>query len=181
MRAATRGTRQADAERFIRALAAQLGVTDAHLQAGYEDVWYYLWRERKLPANVDPFDARLDDEMDRERLRRVFAQGLEAIVGYALPLAPAEGAGSARWRSGPWFLRGERMYLTPGDSPMGFRLPLDSLPWVSAADSSYASEGDPIQRAAAAAVVRRAARSRRAPPAAARPADGPARQNRLAG
>jgi uncharacterized protein (DUF2126 family)/transglutaminase-like putative cysteine protease len=131
------------AERFIRALAAHLGAGNEHVQAGYEDVWYYLWRERKLPANVDPFDAQLDDEMDRERLRRVFAQGLQAAVGYALPLAPAEGGGPARWRSGPWFLRGERMYLMPGDSPMGFRLPLDSLPWVRAIDYPYANEADP--------------------------------------
>ena len=44
----------------------------------YEDVWYYLWRERKLPANVDPFDARLDDPLERERLRNVFEQGLDS-------------------------------------------------------------------------------------------------------
>ena len=76
----------ADAERFITALAAQLGVTAGHVQAGYEDVWYYLWRERQLPVNVDPFDARLDDELERDRLRRVFTQGLDAVVGYALPI-----------------------------------------------------------------------------------------------
>ena len=76
----------ADAERFIAALAAQLGVTAGHVQAGYEDVWYYLWRERQLPVNVDPFDARLDDELERDRLRRVFTQGLDAVVGYALPI-----------------------------------------------------------------------------------------------
>ena len=32
------------------------------------------------------------------------------------------------WASGPWFFRPERCYLLPGDSPIGFRLPLDSLP-----------------------------------------------------
>ena len=40
----------ADAARFITTLAAELHLTDAHVQAGYEDVWYYLWRERKLPV-----------------------------------------------------------------------------------------------------------------------------------
>ena len=80
------GYSAADAERFIAALAAQLGVTAEHVQPGYEDVWYYLWRERQLPVNVDPFDARLDDELERDRLRRVFTQGLDAVVGYALPL-----------------------------------------------------------------------------------------------
>ena len=62
----------------------RLGVTDEHVQPGYEDIWYYLWRERRLPVNVDPFDARLDDEMERDRLRRVFSQGLGATVGFAL-------------------------------------------------------------------------------------------------
>jgi uncharacterized protein (DUF2126 family) len=47
------------------------------VQPGYEDNFYYLWRERALPVNVDPFESRLDDEMERERLRRVFSQGLD--------------------------------------------------------------------------------------------------------
>ena len=49
----------------------------------------------------------------------------------------------ARWQTGPWFVRDERLYLHPGDSPMGWRLPLDSLPWVSAADYPYHIEQDP--------------------------------------
>ena len=47
------------------------------------------------------------------------------------------------WTTGPWFFRDERMYLMPGDSPMGLRLPLDSLPWVSEADFPYLIEQDP--------------------------------------
>jgi len=60
------------AEKFLCTLATSLQVGDQHVQAGYEDVWYYLWRERRLPVNVDPFDSRLDDEMERARLQRVF-------------------------------------------------------------------------------------------------------------
>ncbi len=84
------GHTAADAERFIRALAARLDVSAEHVQAGYEDVWYYLWRERRLPVNVDPFDSRLDDELERARLRRVFDRGLDAAIGYALPLKPPD-------------------------------------------------------------------------------------------
>jgi uncharacterized protein (DUF2126 family) len=96
------------------------------------------------------------DELERVRLRRVFSQGLESTVGYVLPLqANAVPDGSqkgvrngmrvsdTRWSTGPWFFRDERMYLIPGDSPMGYRLPLDSLPWVSATDYPYHIEQDP--------------------------------------
>lgn len=137
-----------DAKRFIQHLAGTLGITDKYLQPGYEDVFYYLWRERKLPVNVDPFDARLDDELERTRMRRVFEQKLDAVVGYALPLQPTPGDGPQLrgpiWSTGPWFFRDERMYLIPGDSPMGYRLPLDGLPWVSRSDYPYLIERDPM-------------------------------------
>lgn len=144
-----------DAQRFTKTLAAKLSLTDEYIEPGYEDVWYYLWRERRLPVNVDPFDARLDDEMERMRLRRVFEQKLDAVVGYVLPLQTEEGRRQAHpgapnptlagpvWTTGPWFFRDERMYLMPGDSPMGLRLPLDSLPWVSKGDYPYMVERDP--------------------------------------
>jgi uncharacterized protein (DUF2126 family) len=134
-----------DAKRFTQTLASKLGVTDKFMQSAYEDVWYYLWRERRLPTNVDPFNSKLDDEMERARLRRVFEQKLDCVVGYVLPIKVAEKAGSpgAGWTTGSWFLRDERMYLMPGDSPMGLRLPLDSLPWVSESDYPYLLEQDP--------------------------------------
>ncbi|MDO8904884.1 DUF2126 domain-containing protein [Hydrogenophaga sp.] len=146
-----------DAHRFTQALARKLGLSTQYITPGYEDTWYYLWRERRLPVNVDPFDAKLDDELERARLRRVFSQGLEATVGYVLPLQAAVHGGALTsngksayqrvsgtvWSTGPWFFRDERMYLVPGDSPMGYRLPLDSLPWVSAADYPYHIEQDP--------------------------------------
>ena len=136
----------ADAKRFMLALTRRLNLTDQTVQAGYEDTWYYLWRERRLPINVDPFDARLDDELERARLRRVFGQGLDAEVGYVLPIKREHGPGlsGGPWVTGRWFLRDERMYLTPGDSPMGYRLPLDSLPWVTSEDFPYQVEADPF-------------------------------------
>ncbi|MDM0107890.1 transglutaminase family protein [Variovorax sp. J22R24] len=138
-----------DARRFTTLLAHRLGLTERYIQPGYEDVYYYLWRERRLPVNVDPFESKLDDEMERVRLRRVFTQKLDAVIGYMLPIeaanadtdAPAlEGPG---WKTGPWFLRDDRMYLIPGDSPMGYRLPLDSQPWASKGDYPYLVERDP--------------------------------------
>ncbi|OBS29774.1 IMP dehydrogenase [Tepidimonas fonticaldi] len=129
-----------DARRFAVALARRLGLTTQTLQPAYEDTWYYLWRERRLPVNVDPFDARLDDPLERARLRRVFQQGLAAEVGYVLPLEATERG----WRTGPWFVRDERLYLVPGDSPMGYRLPLDSLPWAAPSDQPLWIPADPF-------------------------------------
>jgi uncharacterized protein (DUF2126 family)/transglutaminase-like putative cysteine protease len=128
-----------ESELFARTLAQKLGVDGKWILPGYEDAFYYLWKERRLPSNVDPLTSNLRDKEERARLARVFEQGLDHIVGHALPLQ-RRGAG---WASGPWFLRSERMYLIPGDSPMGFRLPLDSQPWVAKTDYPYVEPLDP--------------------------------------
>ena len=138
-----------DAQRFLHALATKLGVDAGHAQPAFEDVYYYLWRERQLPLNVDPFNSRLEDEMERARLNRVFDQGLKQVVGYLLPLASTETLTGPRWASAAWQVRGERLHLVPGDSPMGYRLPLDSLPWVRKEDLPYLVEQDPFAPRAA--------------------------------
>jgi uncharacterized protein (DUF2126 family) len=123
------------ARRFVEALIAKLDsevgrVRAEHVLPAYEDAFYYLWKERRLPVNVDPFKSRLREKEDRERLAKVFEQGLDKVVGFAVPLRPVGAPGSGLWESGRWFFRSERMYLIRGDSPMGLRLPLDSLPWA---------------------------------------------------
>ena len=148
--------RPEDAERFIRALAERLGVGTATIAPAYEDAWHYIAAERRLPINVDPFDSRLADEAERARLRRVFTQGLDKVVGGLLPLRstselahapdrPAQPAGAERprWLTSRWWFRDNRLVLVPGDSPMGFRLPLNSLPWVADEDLPKAFPKDP--------------------------------------
>jgi uncharacterized protein (DUF2126 family)/transglutaminase-like putative cysteine protease len=137
------GADAALAQRFLQCFAETLGLDPALVFPAYEDAWYYLWRERRLPSNVDPFDARLDDPLERARLRRVFSQGLDAVAGHVLPIARAA-QGAARWASGAWFLRDERCYLVPGDSPLGLRLPLDSLPWVAPNEAPRLHAPDPF-------------------------------------
>ncbi len=115
------------AQAFGSALAKRLGVRAEHLLPGYEDGLYYLWKEGSLPDNVDVLDSKLRDPLERARLRRLFEQGLDTVVGYALPLGWDYDA--ERWRSSPWTFRRGHCFLLPGDSPMGLRLPLDALRW----------------------------------------------------
>jgi uncharacterized protein (DUF2126 family)/transglutaminase-like putative cysteine protease len=139
------GHTDAHAQQFITELAERLRVEPEHVLPAYEDAWYYMWKEKKLPTNVDPLKSNLADKTERDRLARIFNQGLNKTVGYCLPLCRDHyyNAHSA-WRSGPWFLRQEHMFLLPGDSPMGFRLPLDSLPWVAPGDYPHLYEMDPF-------------------------------------
>ncbi|HEY3255641.1 MAG TPA: transglutaminase family protein [Polyangiaceae bacterium] len=127
------------AEIFIKHLIEVLGLKKNGLMPAYEDAWYYMWRERRLPENVDPLKSKLADPIERARLAKVFRQDLGSVVGYVLPLANVGG-----WVSGSWFLREEHLFLIPGDSSMGLRLPLDSIPWMAAGDSDVEPERDPF-------------------------------------
>jgi uncharacterized protein (DUF2126 family)/transglutaminase-like putative cysteine protease len=134
----------AEAQSFITLLTQNLGVEPRFAIPAYEDVWYYLWKERRLPTNVDPFKSELKDEEERKRLARIFEQGLSKIVGFVLPLQRRFKANpGAYWASGPWFFRTEHMFLLPGDSPVGYRLPMDSLAWVTPGQYPYLYEADP--------------------------------------
>jgi uncharacterized protein (DUF2126 family)/transglutaminase-like putative cysteine protease len=131
------------AQAFVLELANKLNVDPEHAQPGYEDAWYYMWKERTLPVNVDPLDSKIENKEDRERIAKVFDQGLKKVIGYALPVRRVWLDGQLRWQSGHWFLRRDHLFLIPGDSPMGFRLPLESLPWVGSDVRQKIQEEDP--------------------------------------
>ncbi len=121
------------AQLFAQALAERLQVAPDFVTQAYEDIHYYLWREHRLPANVVVEDSKLGDPLERARMARVFGHGLNAPVGSVLPLRRSWGDGGRRWQSGRWFVRGEHLFLSPGDAPIGLRLPLDQLPWADSA------------------------------------------------
>ena len=131
------------AQRFLRDVATRLGLSPTFVFAAYEDAFYYMWREQRLPSNVDPFESQLENAGERTRLMRIFERGLDRPAGYVFPVS-RDPAG-ARWQTGPWFLRQERCYLVPGDSPIGLRLPLDSLPWAVPGDLTQIYPPDPTQ------------------------------------
>lgn len=119
----------ADALNFSESLAGKLGIRKDYLVTGYEDIFYWVWKEGTIPANLDPLKVNLKDSADRRALAQALERGLETPVGYALPLKwDDEKSG---WKSSPWDFKRGQMFLIPGDSAMGMRLPLDSLPWVA--------------------------------------------------
>lgn len=122
------GMQHQQAGEFIRELAQQLGIEQTFVRPAYEDVAHFLLSERRLPLNVDPSDPKLKDPEERSRMVRVFERGVHEPVGYVMPLRREWWQAQPRWRSGPWPTRSEKLFLLPGDSPLGLRLPLDALP-----------------------------------------------------
>jgi uncharacterized protein (DUF2126 family) len=133
-----------DAERFLSALAERLQVSPEFVNQAYEDIHYYLWKENRLPANVLAEDSKLLDPAARERLARVFGRGLATSAGSVLPLRRIHRDGARRWQSGKWFFRPGAMFLIPGDAPVGFRLPLESLPWADPERIEHGVYADPF-------------------------------------
>ena len=119
----------AQAQALTKELAMRLGIQPDYMLPGFEDVLYYLWKEGSLPNNIDPLQCDLDDPLERQRLARLLDRGLNTATGYTIPLA--WDYRSQSWQSGPWEFRRGHMFLIPGDSPMGLRLPLDSLTWLA--------------------------------------------------
>ncbi len=113
-----------DAERFTKELAKHLAVSENNLSTAYEDIFYFLWSEGKLPANVDPLLSNLKDSIERRTLSHLLDSGLENPAGFALPLK--WNYDNSKWQSCKWFLSRKVLFLIPGNSPMGLRLPLDS-------------------------------------------------------
>ncbi|MCS6890175.1 MAG: transglutaminase family protein [Rhodovarius sp.] len=133
----------ADAARFAAALAERLQVDPGLVRPGYEDIHYYLWRESRLPANVVAEENRLADPLERARMARLFRGGLANPTGSVLPLRRVVKGGERRWQSGRWFFRDDVLFLLPGDSPMGLRLPLASLPWIDPDQLAREAESEP--------------------------------------
>ncbi len=121
------GFTHANAQTFAEHLATRLAVGSENLIAAYEDPLIYIHKESQLPINVNPVDNQLDDPEERERLRRVFSHGLGQPTGFVLPLQRVQEKDGPHWQTGLWMLRAKHLFLLPGDSPVGFRLPLESL------------------------------------------------------
>ncbi|MET3356481.1 transglutaminase family protein [Xanthobacter autotrophicus] len=135
----------ADAERFCRAVAEKLAVGSQFVLPAYEDNIYYMWKEQCLPENIAPGDERMADEVQRRMLARTFNQGLANATGSVLPLRRVWTPEGFAWRSELWTFRREFLFLIPGESPMGYRLPLESLQFLAPTRYPYVVPTDPFE------------------------------------
>ncbi|MGB5942039.1 MAG: transglutaminase family protein [Leeuwenhoekiella sp.] len=111
------------AENFLKELAANLNLTDETIAPAYEDAFYFLWEEGKLPADIDPKELEGEAASVRNKLSEILEKGFDKKVGFVLPLAKID----QEWVTNPWEFRRKHIFLIPGNSPVGLRLPLKSL------------------------------------------------------
>lgn len=133
-------------KRFAEALAVRLNLNTGYLIPAYEDPWLALDEESRLPTNIDPHAADLEKAEVRTALAKQLRAGLATVKGYVLPLKAIEDKDEAYWQSSLWPLKHERLYLVPGESPMGLRLPLNSLPWLAPEDFELELPLDPFEK-----------------------------------
>lgn len=138
-----------DATRFGRHLCDLLGLPRRCSQPAYEDSFYYLMQEQNLPKNLDILSQKLSSSLDRRRLAHLIDRGLNIPSGIVLPLSRSDGwpleESQKSWNSSLWPMKRERITLIPGDSPMGLRLPLNSLPEKAKKAGETQPERDPFE------------------------------------
>ncbi len=117
---------QEDGLNFLKALSSKLKLSEKSLIPAYEDAFYFAWEEQKLPVDKDPLKLNLKDGIERKTLTDVLKTGLGEATAYVLPLKYDREA--SEWQSSVWPLKRGHLYLLPGNSPAGYRLPLNSLP-----------------------------------------------------
>jgi uncharacterized protein (DUF2126 family)/transglutaminase-like putative cysteine protease len=143
-----RKTDIAAAERFAQGIAMRLGLGADYVLPAFEDPALWIQKEAGLPHNVDPSDSKLSDPEERLRMARVFDHGLTTPKGYVLPIQRWNVAVKPQlghWRSEHWKVRRGHLFLTPGDSPLGLRLPIASLEHIPPEEFPYIVEQDPME------------------------------------
>ena len=132
------------AQALLATIAETLGLPADNVTPAFEDPAEWIVKEGNLPENVTPENSHLKDPEERNRIARVFARGLTEPAGFVLPVQRWQTKAAQTWLSEKWTMRRGHLFLVPGDSPVGYRLPLGSLPHVKAADLSACPAFRPV-------------------------------------
>jgi uncharacterized protein (DUF2126 family)/transglutaminase-like putative cysteine protease len=132
-----------EAEQFTTELTKYLGIDTNNITPAYEDPIYWAMEEGKLPVNIDPLKVDLKDSIERRTLAKVLEKGLNNPAGYVLPIAWNERG--KHWSSSEWQFKRNNCFLIPGNSAIGFRLPLKSLPEVAKERREQPIERSPFE------------------------------------
>ena len=136
-----------DAQNFSEELCSQLGLATDSAMPAYEDQAHFILNEQKLPLNLKVENNKLDDEAERARLIKVFDQGLSTPTSFVLPIQAWQTKDRGRrWVTERWKLRRDKLFLVPGDSPAGFRLPLAGLAYIAPVNYPNAVPRDPFEQ-----------------------------------
>jgi len=111
-------------KRFLKTLGGYLGCKTNSVMPAYEDAFYFLWEEGKLPVDVNPKKYNKDDGHLRRKLGEILENGIGEVVGHVYPLTKKNN----KWLTNKWKFRNKHLFLTPGNSAIGLRLPLAALP-----------------------------------------------------
>jgi len=133
-----------DAQRVAEGIAARLGIMADFAQPAYEDPVDRMQKQGTLPVDIDPSDPKIDDPEECARILRMFERHLTRPAGFVLPLQPGHSGNKPGWQSEIWRTRRSQLFLIPGDSPIGLRLPLQSLPYVAPVDYPHPVPADPF-------------------------------------
>jgi uncharacterized protein (DUF2126 family)/transglutaminase-like putative cysteine protease len=132
------------ARELLEGIAHNLGLGGETIDAAYEDPGEWLLKEANLPDNVDPANSELADPEARARIAKVFERGLTRPTGYVLPVQRWNAiASKSRWLTEKWKTRRGKLFLAPGDSSAGYRLPLSKLKHVPPTSYPHVVPMDP--------------------------------------
>lgn len=126
-------------------IGAKLGVPASFTQPAYEDALNDALNEARSPeGDARPtVDAEPSEDTPERRKQLVDAfdeSSRTAPVGWVVPIFRTED--EEHWGTTQWRTRRKYLFLTPGDSPMGLRLPLSSLAF---AEPPYEPERSPYE------------------------------------
>jgi len=108
---------------LMGALVMELGLSGKCARALYEDPLHHMHLESLLSNSESLESLSLSDDAERKNLANKLSRGLGQPAAWALPLRHT----SQGWISCHWSTRRDEIFLMPGDSPAGLRLPIESL------------------------------------------------------